>query len=61
MTDGLERFTPQAKEALNLAREAAEELGHDSVGTEHLLVGLMREESGVASRAWRNAEWTKIK
>lgn len=50
MTDGLERFTPQAREALNLAREAADELGHDSMGTEHILIGLMREGSGVAAR-----------
>lgn len=50
MTDGLERFTPQAREALNLARIAADELGHDSVGTEHLLIGLMREGTGVAAR-----------
>ena len=50
MTDGLERFTPQAREALNQARGAADELGHDSVGTEHLLIGLMREGTGVAAR-----------
>ncbi|MEY8336621.1 ATP-dependent Clp protease ATP-binding subunit [Lachnospiraceae bacterium 62-35] len=50
MTDGLERFTPQAQEALELAKTAAVELGHDSVGSEHILVGLIREENGVASR-----------
>ncbi len=47
MTD---RFTEQAREAIGLAVEAAESLGHGYVGTEHLLIGLLREETGVASR-----------
>lgn len=42
------KFTPEAEEALRLAQEAAGELGHGYVGTEHLLLGLLREESGVA-------------
>ena len=42
------KFTPGAEEALRLAQEAAGELGHGYVGTEHLLLGLMREESGLA-------------
>ena len=45
------KFTPRAEEALRLAQEAAEELGHGYVGTEHLLLGLMREEEGIAHRA----------
>ena len=42
------RFTPRAEEALRLSQEAAGELGHGYVGTEHLLLGLMREEEGLA-------------
>ncbi|MBQ0038086.1 MAG: ATP-dependent Clp protease ATP-binding subunit [Clostridiales bacterium] len=44
------RFTSGAEEALRLAQEAAEELGHGYVGSEHLLLGLMREEDGMAHR-----------
>ena len=42
------KFTPTAEEALQLAQEAAGELGHGYVGTEHLLLGLMREDEGLA-------------
>ena len=42
------KFTPRAEEALRLAQEAAGELGHGYVGTEHLLLGLMREADGLA-------------
>ena len=42
------RFTPRAEEALRLSQEAAGELGHGYVGTEHLLLGLMREKEGLA-------------
>ena len=42
-------FTEKANNALNLAVEAAQELGHDYVGTEHLMLGLLKEGSGVAS------------
>ena len=42
------RFTPGAEEALRLSQEAAGELGHGYVGTEHLLLGLIREEEGIA-------------
>lgn len=46
----MERFTSQAKEALRLAKEAAIELEHGHVGTEHILLGLVREGRGVAAR-----------
>ena len=46
----IDRFTEQAREAIGMAVEAAEELGHSYVGTEHLLIGLLREKSGVAAR-----------
>ena len=44
------KFTPRAAEALRLSRESAEELGHGYVGSEHLLLGLLREEEGLAHR-----------
>ena len=43
-------FTPRAQSALRLAQAAAEELGHSYVGSEHLLLGLLREEAGAAHR-----------
>ena len=46
----IDRFTEQAREAVELAHEAAENLGHSYVGTEHLLLGLLEEGSGVAYR-----------
>ena len=45
------RFSSGAEAALRFAQQAAGELGHDYVGTEHLLLGLMREESGLAHAA----------
>ena len=42
-------FTKKAEEALELAAEAAGELGHNSVGTEHILLGLLRQRDCVAS------------
>ena len=44
------KFTPRAEETLRLAQEAAQEMGHGYVGTEHLLLGLLREKEGVAHR-----------
>ena len=46
----IDRFTTKARTAVNLAVQAAERLGHSYVGTEHLLLGLLEEGSGVASR-----------
>ncbi len=42
-------FTEKANEAMNLAVEAAQELGHTYIGSEHILLGLLREGSGVAA------------
>ena len=44
------KFTPRAEESLRLAQEAAQDLGHGYVGCEHLLLGLLREEEGIAHR-----------
>ena len=43
-------FTPEAKEVLPLAPEESRALGHDYVGTEHILLGLMRKGDAVAAR-----------
>ncbi len=43
-------FTPRAKKALELATEEARGLGHNYIGTEHILLGLLREEEGIASQ-----------
>ena len=43
------RFTDKANTALNLAMESAQEMGHTYVGTEHILLGLLKEGSGVAA------------
>ena len=47
----LERCTEGAKRALALAQEAARAMGHNYVGSEHLLLGLIREEEGAAYKA----------
>ncbi len=46
----IDRFTEQARTAIGLAVDSAEELGHSYVGTEHLLIGLLREGNGVAAK-----------
>jgi len=46
-----ERFTNRARRAVVLASEEARLLGHEQIGTEHLLLGLLHEGSGVAGRA----------
>ena len=48
-------FTQRAQTALRLAQESAAELGHGYVGTEHLLLGLLREGGGVAARVLQSA------
>jgi ATP-dependent Clp protease ATP-binding subunit ClpC len=45
-----ERFTERARRAVVLAQEEARELHHSHIGTEHLLLGLLREQDGIASR-----------
>jgi ATP-dependent Clp protease ATP-binding subunit ClpC len=47
-------FTPRSKKALELAAEEARALGHNYIGTEHLLLGLIREGEGVASQVLLN-------
>jgi ATP-dependent Clp protease ATP-binding subunit ClpC len=47
-------FTPKAKKVMELAMEEARTLGHNYIGTEHLLLGLIREGEGVASQVFMN-------
>ena len=54
MPNKMERFTQRARRVLSLAQEEAERLQHHQIGTEHLLLGLMREEGGVAGRVLRD-------
>ncbi len=48
------RFTERAQQVLVLAQEEAKRLNHNFIGTEHILLGLVREGSGIASRALQN-------
>lgn len=50
---GMERFTQRARRVLSLAHQEAERMRHSYIGTEHLLLGLIREEGGVAGRVLR--------
>jgi ATP-dependent Clp protease ATP-binding subunit ClpC len=50
---GMERFTQRARRVLSLAHQEAERGHQNSIGTEHLLLGLMEEEGGVAGRVLR--------
>lgn len=47
----MQRFTDDAQRVLSLAQEAALELGHDYVGTEHVLIGLIKVKTGVAAKS----------
>ncbi len=52
--NNMEHFTQRAQRVMALAEETAVQLKHPVIGTEHVLVGLLREEHGVASRVLRN-------
>jgi ATP-dependent Clp protease ATP-binding subunit ClpC len=54
MVSGDIPFTPKAKKVIELAMEEARSLGHNYIGTEHLLLGLIREGEGVASQVLMN-------
>ncbi len=55
MSDKLDRFTKQARQVLQIAQEEAVRLNHNYVGTEHLLLGLVKEETGLAAKVLREA------
>jgi ATP-dependent Clp protease ATP-binding subunit ClpC len=50
----MERFTQRARRVLSLAHQEAERMRQNSIGTEHLLIGLLQEEGGVAGRVLRD-------
>ncbi len=56
-------FTPRAKRVLELSWDEARQLGHNYIGTEHLLLGLIREGEGVAARVLENlgVDLTKVR
>ena len=53
MSDKFDRFTRRARRVLQLAQEEAQRLNHNYIGTEHLLLGLVRESDGVAVKVLR--------
>src|SRR6266478_1979050 len=52
--DRFDKFTERARKVLGLAQEEAQRLQHNYIGTEHLLLGLVREGEGVAAKVLRN-------
>ena len=54
MSNKFDRFTERARRVLTLAQEEAQRLNHNYIGTEHLLLGLVREQEGVAARVLKN-------
>jgi hypothetical protein len=54
MARNFDKFTERARKVLALATEEAQRFGHPYIGTEHLLLGLVREEEGVAARVLTN-------
>ena len=52
------KFTKKAEKAIQFAETAAKELGHNYVGTEHILYGLVKEENGIASKVLENQNIT---
>src|SRR5438876_9658870 len=52
--DRFDKFTERARRALSLAQEEAQRLQHNYIGTEHLLLGLVRESEGVATKVLSN-------
>ncbi|MBC7425317.1 MAG: ATP-dependent Clp protease ATP-binding subunit, partial [Bacteroidia bacterium] len=50
------KFSPRVKEVIQFSREEAIRLGHDYIGTEHLLLGIIREGEGKALQTLRNLE-----
>ena len=49
MAEQFEKFTDRARKVLTLAQEEAQRFNHNYIGTEHLLLGLVRENDGVAA------------
>jgi len=54
MTSRFEKFSERARRVLTLAQEEAQQFNHNYIGTEHILLGLVREEEGVAAKVLTN-------
>ena len=54
MTSRFEKFSERARRVLTSAQEEAQHLNHSYIGTEHILLGLIREEEGVAAKVLTN-------
>ena len=52
-----ERFTDRSRRVFNLANQEAQKLNHEYIGTEHILLGLVREGSGVGATALKNLDF----
>jgi len=61
MTSRFEKFTERARRVLTAAQEEAQHLNHNYIGTEHILLGLIREEEGVAAKVLVNMSVTLSK
>jgi len=63
MQENFERFTERARQVMTLAKEEAQRFNHNYIGTEHLLLGLIRQEEGVAAKVLNNlgVELTKVR
>jgi hypothetical protein len=61
--DRFDKFTDQARKVLTLAQDEAQRFNHNYIGTEHFLLGLVREETGVAARVLdnMNVELAKVR
>ena len=51
-----ERFTERARKVMSLARQEAQRFNHEYIGTEHILLGLVQEGSGVAANVLKNMD-----
>ena len=54
-----DKFTRQAANALKLAKTTAQSCNHSYIGTEHILVGLLKEKEGTAGRSHRQRCWLR--
>jgi ATP-dependent Clp protease ATP-binding subunit ClpA len=56
MSNKMERFTSRAKRVMSLAHDEAEQMQHETISTEHLLLAMLREDGGVAGRVLRDLD-----
>ena len=63
MTSRFEKFSERARRVLSLAQEEAQRFNHNYIGTEHILLGLVRETDGVAAKVLSNlgVELSKVR